>query len=44
MFKLLFTGLVALGIVVADVGVIAVVADASVVVVVNVGLVGWRRC
>ena len=44
MFKLLFTELVALGLVVADVGVIAVVADGSAVVVVDVGLVGWCRC
>ena len=44
MFKLLFTELVALGLVVADVGVIAVVADGSVAAVVDVSLVGLRRC
>ena len=44
MFKWLFTQLVALGLVVVVVGVVVIVANASVVVVVNVGLVGWRRC
>ena len=44
MFKWLFTQLVALGLVVVVVGIVGIVADASVVVVVNVRLVGWRRC
>ena len=44
MFKWLFTQLVALGLVVVVVDVVSIVAGASVVVVVNVDLVGWRRC